>query len=133
VEVFEMPHGNFDKPPETMKISNSGALVEACGPLSWNGDADGDGGPARKVTVTHVNITQQSSGAHANHQANELSQPPTKDWMVRDIPCQGPQRFEDGPAEAFAKARVELNGGQIRPERWPENGTITVELSSDGT
>ena len=128
-----MTHGRFDKPPEKMKISASGDSVEACGPLLWDGDAPGDGGPALKVTVTHVSITQQSSGAHAQSHPDKASQRPTEDWKVPEIPCQGSNRFEDGPAEAFAKADVELNDGQVKHERWPEIGTIPIELSSDAT
>jgi hypothetical protein len=128
-----MTHGRFDKPPETMKISANGDSVEACGPLLWNGTAPSDGGPAQKVTVTHVNIRQHSSGAHAKSHPNNASQRPQEDWMVTPIPCQGSNRFEDGPAEAFAEAEVELDDGQVRQERWPENGTIPVELSRDAT
>jgi hypothetical protein len=123
-----MTHGRFDTPPEEMKISGSGDSVEACGPLLWDGTAPGDGGQAQKVTVTHVDIKQQASGAHANGHPNQASRRPTKDWMVPEIPCQGPQRFEEGPAEAFAEAEVELDDGQVRHERWPEEGTIQVEL-----
>jgi hypothetical protein len=123
-----MTHGRFDTPPEKMKISASGDLVEACGPLLWDGNAPGDGGPAQKVTVTHVDIKQQGSGAHAKSYPNQASRRPMEDWMVPEIPCQGPKRFEEGLAKAFAEAEIELDDRQVRRERWPEEGTIQVEL-----
>lgn len=127
-----MPHGNFDQPPETMERSSNGDSVEGCGPLSWDGDDE----PARIVTITHVDIKQPSTGAHAvsDHprpfQRSAGNPPPPPDWMVPDIPSRGPARFEDGSAEAFAVVDVELEGGHHKQERWPKTGTVTVQISS---
>lgn len=114
-----MPHGNFDKPPESMRRSTNGDFVEACGPLFW----DGDDRPAQAITVEHVEITQGDARAEKDVSTQATRGEP--EWMVQDVRCSGPGRFQDGPATAKAKVKVLLQSGDETREHWRE----TVLLS----
>jgi hypothetical protein len=113
-----MPHGNFDRPPETLRRSGSGESVEACGPLDW----DGDDQPAKTITIEHVHI--QQGNVHAAENANSLIARGQSEWMVDNVPAAGSGRFQDGSADAAAKVEVVLEDGQVIREHWRE----TVEL-----
>jgi hypothetical protein len=122
VEVFEMPHGNFDKPPETMQISADGKSVEACGPLLWNGDEPHDR-PAQSLTIQSVEIKQ--GRARATKDPGVQFEQGEDEWMVDSVPSDGSGTFEDGRAQAEAQVQVVLEDGSVTNEHWREN----VQLS----
>jgi hypothetical protein len=122
VEVFEMPHGNFDKPPETMQISADGKSLEACGPLLWSGDEPHDR-PAQSLTIQSVEIKQSRARAAKNPGVQFARD--EEEWMVASVPSDGSGTFEDGQAHAEAQVQVVLEDGSVINERWKEN----VELS----
>jgi hypothetical protein len=117
-----MPHGRFDKPPETMKRSADGHSVEACGPLLWDGD-DANDRPAQRLTIQRVEIKQ--GRARAANDPNVQAARGEEEWMVPSVPSDGSAAFEDGHAHAEADVEVVLEDGHVTTERWRE----TVELS----
>jgi hypothetical protein len=117
-----MPHGRFDKPPETMKIGANGESVEACGPLSWNGDDPNDR-PASSLRIKSVEVKQGNTSASKAPNA-EIQRGPDE-WMVDSIPANGSQTFQAGDAHAKAEVEVFLQNGDTTTEHWNE----TVKLS----
>ena len=117
-----MPHGRFDKPPETMQISADGKSVEACGPLLWNGDEPNEH-PAQSLTIQSVEIKQ--GRARAGKDPGAQFDRGAEEWMVDSVPSDGSGTFENGRAQAEAQVQVVLEDGSVKAERWKE----TVELS----
>jgi hypothetical protein len=117
-----MPHGRFDKPPETMEISADGKSLEACGPLLWNGDEPQDH-PAQSLKIQSVEIKQ--GRARAAKSPGVQFERGEQEWMVEGVPSDGSGTFEDGRARAEAQVQVVLEDGTVKNEHWRED----VELS----
>jgi hypothetical protein len=113
-----MPHGRFD---HTMEGSVNGESVEACGPLLWDG-VNGNR-PATGLTIKHVEIRQGNALA-VGDPSLQLQRGPAN-WMVEDIPAEGPGKFEEGDAHAKAEVDVVLQDGSTKTETWNQ----TVELT----